>query len=81
VGPFLVNGDFTFDGEVSFSKVYASHRVQYAGFWDGTMISGDWRIEYSEQFVDLGEFEIWPQADESHGMLKSLEIEMGTPAG
>lgn len=79
VGPFLVAGEFDTTGEVSFCKSYATHKVHYGGFWDGTMIHGDWLIEYGLDYHDAGEFEIWPEGDQAGSILAALNEEFSMP--
>ena len=62
-GPFTLQGTFSTEGVVKFTKRYPTHSVYYRGIWNGAMITGMWAIHH-EGDIDTGEFEIWPESDE-----------------
>lgn len=70
-GDSEIQGALDEQGTVVFCKSYPTHVVHYEGRWDGLMISGLWTMRHPvlygrAQFLEeRGEFEIWPEADES----------------
>jgi hypothetical protein len=65
VGGFVIHGVTSPAGGVQFAKRYSTHLVYYQGTWDGTLIAGRWTmLQPDEDFVDEGEFEIWPDGEE-----------------
>lgn len=73
IGRFSVSGSFNPEsGSVTFLKRYSSHQVHYDGAWDGSMISGGWKI-YDGFFLSLGDFEIWPESLDEESVFEERE--------
>lgn len=73
-GGFQMSGYFKGD-QVHLMKGYALLTVRYQGVWDGTVISGEWRIGSREATVS-GPFEMWPLGDELSLALFMAEEEL-----
>lgn len=77
IGSFEIVGILCDDGQrVMFTQQYRTHGVEYAGQWDGTMIYGKWTL-HDEAFTEIGEFEIWPDRDESFQLSEVAAWEHG----
>ena len=67
-GRFQITGIFSRENDrVIFTKVYDWQSVDYTGLWDGMMIYGKWTL-HDEEYGEQGEFEIWPDKDESEAL-------------
>ena len=86
IGSFEVAGIFSDEtGQVLFTVTYRTHTVDYSGTWDGQFIFGKWTL-HDESFSEIGEFEMWPDKEETDPMsgIESLEDSLalpGVPAG
>lgn len=76
IGPFQIQGQHSENGQVQFTKRYASHKVRYQGRWDGSSIAGRWTIR-EWGWVDYGEFEIWPLGDDEERAIRPEELAIG----
>ena len=77
IGAYDISGILCDNGDrVMFTKQYRTHAVEYAGTWDGTMIYGKWTL-HDEAFTEIGEFEIWPDQDESLELMAAGSFEHG----
>ena len=66
LGGFVVYGNYWPAKEiVKLRKRYATHAVEYNGTWDGSMISGLWRIRAGKRWDgEKGGFDLWPDTEE-----------------
>lgn len=66
IGEFSIAGNYWPRTEgVKLMKRYWSHTVEYNGSWDGSMISGQWRIRSRKGvYSDAGGFDLWPDSEE-----------------
>ena len=61
-------------GQVHFAKRYPGYIVEYAGRWDGQLISGLWTMRhpvthpYPHFVEEKGEFEMWPESDDEESI-------------
>jgi hypothetical protein len=77
-GAFTIDGSYSHaTDEVAMTKLYARLTVIYRGKWDGAMITGTSSIIGGE-FYDHGEFELWPESEETSLAEMALES-VGVP--
>lgn len=62
IGGFQISGMIR-GASVDLLKGYPLETVRYRGVWDGSVVSGEWRIGSRERTL-TGPFELWPVGDE-----------------